>query len=363
MIKIPICGVIGWDCTPQDLREALNKANGEEVEFEFSSPGGFIAPGLEMFNLIRNYPGKVNALITGYAMSMASYLPLAVKANRQNPGTIRAEDNAVYMIHNARGGAFGDHVDILGYGEYLKGLSTVIAKQYVKHTGKPLDEISALMDKETFFFGEEMVESGFVDEMVETAGDDDDKDSAVATAKAAFTDAVARMSEKQEEARADWQRAAALLEDFQPPANAGINQQEEQQMVTLKKLLADNPDAKAEFDQAIADATAAGEQAGVDKAKATINKVAPYLASKDYPPLIGTTALAVLKGESDMTTLMSAVTAVDAVKEQNALDAAAGETNSAGETNGQQQEQSEPGALVSTEAELQADLARVKEGN
>lgn len=356
MKKIAICGVIGWDCTPSGLREALREANGEEVELEVSSPGGYIAPGLEMFNLIRNYAGEINVRITGYAMSMASYIPLAVKA-RMNPGKIRAEDNAVYMIHNARGGAWGDHNDVLGYGAYLKGLSSVIAKQYVKRTGKPLEEITAMMDKETFLFGEEMIEHGFVDEIIETA-EEKDPETARATAQAAFTDAFARMNADQEQARADWQRAAALLEE-PPAAAAGITPREVQQM-TLNELLAKDPAAKAEHDALVAAARTEGETA----VRATIDKVAPYLSNDKYPKVIGQTAVKVLKGEGSMIELTASVAAVDAVREVAATAAAATETTATGETPAQTPAAvRQPGEAISSQEDLDAEIARMKGGN
>lgn len=358
MKKIALCGVVGWDCTPAALREALREANGEDVELEVSSPGGYIAPGLEMFNLIRNYAGNINVRITGYAMSMASYLPLAVKS-RPNPGRIVAEDNAVYMIHNARGGAWGDHNDILGYGAYLKGLSGVIAKQYVRHTGKSLEDVQSMMDKETFFFGDEMVEHGFVDEIIAT-DKDDDKDTALATARAAFSDTMARLSADQEQARADWQRAAAILpeHEIQPPAAAGKPKEEVQQMA-LKDLLAANPAAQAEFDREMAGARAEGEKA----VRATIDKVAPFLSSNQYPRVIGETALKVLKGEESMVTLTASVAAVDAVRESAAAAAAASETGATGATPPQQPTGvKETGAPVATAEDLEAEIARFQEG-
>jgi ATP-dependent protease ClpP protease subunit len=344
-MKIIQCsGIIGWDVTPQGIRDALRDANGEDVTLEVSSPGGYIAPGLEIFNLIRNYAGKTTAKLTGYAMSMASYIPLACDR-------VVAEDNAVYMIHNARGGSWGDHNDILGYGAYLKGLSGVIAKQYVKRTGKTMDEIVELMDKETFFFGDEMVEHGFVDEIIETEKDKDN-DTALATARAAFDDAFARMSVEHAQARDDMQRAAALLNDVvQPPAAAGPIPKEVQQM-SLNKLLADNPAAKAEHDALVTAARAEGEKAGTAAMAATIEKVAPFLGSNSYPPIVGTTALNVLKGTENMGTLTAAVAAVDAVRE----DAAAGETA------GQQHQQIDPGAVISEEAGLEAAIAAYKGG-
>lgn len=368
MKKIQICGIVGWDCTPTSLREALADANGEAVELEVSSPGGYIAPGLEMFNLVRNYAGDINVRITGYAMSMASYIPLAVKS-RKNPGKIVAEDNAVYMIHNARGGAWGDHNDILGYGEYLKGLSTLIAKQYVKRTGKSMEEIVGMMDAETFFFGEDMVEHGFIDEIIEVDNDDDDTDdeqTAMANAKAAFLDCVAKMSEQPEQARNDFMQASKMLSEMvktNPPApSAGKPEQEDQQMKNLEQLLADNPQAKAEFDKAIADASDAARAEGEKSVRATIDRVVPIMTSGKYPKVITDTAVNVLKGEENIGTLTAAVAAVDAVTEQNAQNSAADESGNTPETPGQQPTTLEAGKAVSTDEELALLIQQDQEG-
>ena len=364
MKKIQICGIVGWDCTPSGLRQELEEAAGDSVELEISSPGGYIAPGLEMFNLIRNYQGEINVRLTGYAMSMASYLPLAVKA-RQNPGKIVAEDNAVFMIHNARGGTFGDHNDILGYGEYLKGLSNVIARQYVKRTGKSMEEIVGMMDAETFFFGEEMVDNGFVDEIIEIEreddeNDDDERDSLMATAKAAFLDCAARMNEKPEAIKKDYMQASRMLSDneFNPPApSAGKTKKEDQQMVSLKELLTDNPKAKAEYDDALAAARSEGEKS----VRATIDRVVPLMTSGEYPKVITETAIKVLKGEEAMGTLTASVAAVDAVKQQAEQNAAAAEQNGS-ETPGQQQRTLEAGQAISSDEELQLLIKQDGEG-
>jgi hypothetical protein len=287
-----------------------------------------------MFNLIRYYEGNIHAHLVGYAMSMASYLPLAVKA-RKNPGRITAEDNAVYMIHNARGFTWGDHNDVLDYGKYLKGLSGIIARQYVKRTGKALDEVTKLMDDETFFFGDEMVEHGFVDAIVETDSDEN-RETALSTAQAVFSDAMAKMGEKKEEVKADFEQAAALLEDYQPPAaTAGKPKQKEVQQMALQQLLAENPAAKAEFDKALSDARTEGEKAGTQAVEARITAVAPIMESTEYPSPIKATALKALKGDTSVEALNTAVTVYDALKEQGLASAAGNETTAAGDTPGQ----------------------------
>lgn len=354
MKTIDISGVIGWDVTPWEIREQLLAAKGEDVTFIISGPGGFIAPGLEIFNMIRNYAGATTAHISGYAMSMASYIPLA--ADRRV-----AEDNSVFMIHNAGGGIVGDHNDILKYGNYLKGLSGIIAKQYIKSTGKSLKEITAWMDAETFFFGDEMVKAGFVDEIIETEGDKN-QDTALASARAMFEDASARMSAEPDQCREDMTRAAALLE-YKLPQDTNklkVNQQQEEQHMSLKEFLADNPGAKAEFDAAISVAKAEGKDVGTAEMSATIKKVGPYLSSKEYPPVIMQTALNVLNGEDAMATLIGAVAGADAAKE--AADSAAALLVKEKETNGQHMDPETNDGMIGSQEELDAAVAQHRKG-
>lgn len=237
MKQIHITGVIGWDSTPDQLRESLAAAGGADVEILISSPGGFVGDGLEMFNLVRNYKGQTVARISGYAMSMASYIPLA--ADR-----IIAEDNAVYMIHNVRGGVFGDHNEILKYGEMTQAMSRLLARAYAKRTGKSAEEVALLMDRESYFFGQDMVDAGFVDEVI-NSGTDEDRDSATATARFAFNDCFGRMSADVAAVRADLTRAAAIagnVRDNRPPRAQATAAPADRKakMMTLEQLRADH---------------------------------------------------------------------------------------------------------------------------
>jgi ATP-dependent protease ClpP protease subunit len=231
MKQIHISGVIGWDesARPADLRAALKAAAGDDVEIVVSSPGGYVSDGIEMFNLIRNYPGHTTARLSGYAMSMASYIPLA--ANK-----VLAEDNAIYMIHNARGIAWGDHIEIGKYGETLKGMSRLLARAYVKRTGKSDKEIEQMMDAETYFFGQDMVEHGFVDEIIAT-GEETDRDSSVAVAFSAYQACRATMQTNQDATASDLQRAAAIFS-----ATGNHPEKRKEMIMTLEQLRANHPD-------------------------------------------------------------------------------------------------------------------------
>ena len=104
--------------------------------------------------------------ITSFAASLASYIPLA-------GDTIKAYDNAVYMIHNAWLYTAGDYIELRKDADLLEGLSRITAKKYSSTSGKSLEDIIQLMNDTTYFFGDEILEAGFVDELIRSEEEGD----------------------------------------------------------------------------------------------------------------------------------------------------------------------------------------------
>lgn len=213
---IVISGVIGWDVEPSDIRDQLNKANGEDVEVQINSPGGFVFPGLEIMNMLKNYSGNVTVRIVGLAASMASVIAMV-------GDEVIAEDTAVFMIHNARAVVGGDHHQMRKTAKHIESISNLVASKYIAKTGKPSSVIIKMMDVETFLFGEEILKEGFVDRIVETS-DKKDKAQAVQIASGSIENCLSQMK-KSEAADNDLEQAAASIDtsfsasgDFDPVA-------------------------------------------------------------------------------------------------------------------------------------------------
>lgn len=190
---IKIEGEIGFDVTPESINSQLEKADGKDVVLEVASPGGSVFDGVEIFNAIRSYEGKVEARIIGMAASMASYIPLAADK-------VLAEDNATYMIHNAWGFAMGDSEEMKSQAEILESINKMIAQEYVNKTGKSEKEVLDLMDNETWLFGDEMKKEGFVDAMM-THEDDSksnkkDKNNSITEAKDKFKSILSKINKE-----------------------------------------------------------------------------------------------------------------------------------------------------------------------
>ncbi len=198
-MKIEIKGEIGWDVTADSIENLLNNTN-EDLEIEIDSPGGSVFEGIKIHNLLVNYKGKKTIIINALAASMATYIAMA-------GDVIKVYDNATFMIHNAWGVAIGDYKEMQNTAEVLEGLTKLLAQKYAQKTGKSIDEIRALMDKESFFFGEEIVVNGFADELIKT-DKQEDKQAMFALAKERFKAAVNKLKEKEET-----KKIAALLKN------------------------------------------------------------------------------------------------------------------------------------------------------
>jgi len=167
MDEIIIDGVIGgWDVVPQDVTDALNSAKGD-VLVKINSVGGSVIDGISIYNALKAYDkGTVTVEIGAVAASIASYIALA-------GDKVIAHSNSVYMIHNAWLPAIGDFIELRKAADISEGLSSIIASAYVAKTQMGKSDALSLMAKETFYYGAEMQDAGFVDEIKDVDGDTD----------------------------------------------------------------------------------------------------------------------------------------------------------------------------------------------
>jgi ATP-dependent protease ClpP protease subunit len=162
---IALNGVVGWDILAEDINKQIDDADGDII-FEMNSGGGYITEGVSILNKIRSYnKGKTEARIS-YSASMMTQIALACDE-------VNVYDNAIFMIHNAQGGAWGDHNEMEARARHLKAMSQMLAKVYVNKTGKTSEEIHKMMDETTYMFGEEIVTEGFADSIIDTDGEKD----------------------------------------------------------------------------------------------------------------------------------------------------------------------------------------------
>lgn len=306
---IPISGTIGSNVIPNDIRQLLTDAAGEDIEIHISSPGGYIYDGVEIFNLIRNYPGNKTARIIGMAASMASYIPLAADK-------VIAESNAIYMIHNARAYSGGDQNAHQKIAKILTGMSNLLAQEYISKTGKPKKEISKMMDDETYLFGNEILEAGFVDEIVQVNEEKEAaRDDIIIDAMMKVEACDNRLNANPEKIE-NINKIAAIMAaqgDSSQPVTPVTNNQNHGERMTFEEYLAKYPEEKArieawlqsEYEAETEDVRAkafedARQEVETGKlTKAEVEFVAKVIESEEYHGTLKGVGVKVLTGERE----------------------------------------------------------------
>lgn len=145
----------GRQVGPDAVSDFLAGCNpGERVTIEINSPGGLCIPGFAIANSIKNSQAHVVAHVVGLAASMASVVMCACDE-------IQLEEGSFVMIHNPWSWAEGDAEELRKEAEVLDTMKAGIMAFYrAKFPGKSDEEISGLMDAETWMTGMDALRAG-----------------------------------------------------------------------------------------------------------------------------------------------------------------------------------------------------------
>lgn len=138
----------------KEFTDALNAIPaGTKIEIGINSQGGAVGEGLAIYNAIKRRSSDITCRIDGYALSIASFIPLA--ASR-----IFSPKSSIWMIHKAWSYSQGNADQMRKDAEMLDAHDAVLCAGYVEHTGKSEEEVNAALAAETWFTGEEAMDWG-----------------------------------------------------------------------------------------------------------------------------------------------------------------------------------------------------------
>lgn len=171
---ISVFDVIGQDywgegVTAKRIAGALRSMNGADVTVNINSPGGDMFEGLTIYNLLREYQGKVTVKVLGLAASAASIIAMA-------GDEIQIGRGAFLMIHNCWVIALGNRHDFAAMAEYLEPFDNAMADIYSARSGLDSDAVKQMMDGETYIGGSDAIEKGLADGLLSSdsvTGDDE----------------------------------------------------------------------------------------------------------------------------------------------------------------------------------------------
>ena len=205
---IYLYGVIDqyFGVSAEEIAKALDALSGKAVTLRINSPGGDVFDGRAMYAAIRQH-GNVTAQIDGLAASAATYVAMAANS-------INMIDGGFMMIHNAWTLAFGNKNDFIELAGLLDKFDQSIINDYMKKTGKSAEEISAMMDAETWMSAQEALDMGFVDTVIDgVAIDPGTSGASNAWDLSAFDNAPKALTQREEDSQNEvWTRQRAMAE-------------------------------------------------------------------------------------------------------------------------------------------------------
>ncbi|WIM56109.1 Clp protease ClpP [Pantoea anthophila] len=173
--SISVFDVIGSDywgdgVTASRIAGALRSMNGADVTVNINSPGGDMFEGLAIYNLLREYEGKVTVKVLGLAASAASIIAMA-------GDDIQIGRGAFLMIHNCWVYAMGNRHDLEQIAADMAPFDKAMGDIYTYRSGMNADDVAKMMDSETYIGGSDAVDKGFADRLLSADEISDDDDS------------------------------------------------------------------------------------------------------------------------------------------------------------------------------------------
>jgi ATP-dependent protease ClpP protease subunit len=149
-----------WDeseVTPFEFAKDL-KALGEvkNIHVHINSYGGNVSAGSAIYSLLKQHQAHVTVHVDGFALSAASVIAMA-------GDVVIMPGNAMMMIHNPSVMSCGNAAALRKDAETLDKLRCSMVSVYREKTGLSSEEITEMLDAETWFTADEAVGKGFAD--------------------------------------------------------------------------------------------------------------------------------------------------------------------------------------------------------
>ncbi len=153
------------DVTPALFAEELNAGDGD-ITVYINSPGGDCFAAARIYNMLRDYKGKVTVQVDALAASAASVIAMA-------GDTVLVSPISMIMVHNPATIAMGDHTEMEKAIAMLDEVKNSIINAYQVKTGLSRQKLSQLMEDETWMNARRAVELHFADAITERNGQQD----------------------------------------------------------------------------------------------------------------------------------------------------------------------------------------------
>lgn len=149
---------LGDEVTPKQFREELNSGTSDIVVW-INSPGGDVFAATEIYNMLKDYSGRVTVKIDSIAGSAASMVAMSGDVVEISP-------TGQMFLHNPETAAIGNTDEFTAAIKFLDQIKEGLITAYERKTKLPRETISKLMDEQTWLNAQKAVELGFADKIM-----------------------------------------------------------------------------------------------------------------------------------------------------------------------------------------------------
>ena len=146
------------DVSSKNIANELKNLDVSTINLRINSGGGDVFSAIAISNLLKNHKANIIAHIDGLAASAATIITSVCDK-------VIMPKNALFMIHNPWTVVGGEAKDMIKTAEQLDKVKNSIINTYKSKTNLEIEEISKLMDEETWLDSYEAKEKGFIDEI------------------------------------------------------------------------------------------------------------------------------------------------------------------------------------------------------
>jgi ATP-dependent protease ClpP protease subunit len=142
----------------KSIRNEIEKANPKILNVHINSPGGIVTDSMAIHDYLIELGNKgvvVNTYIKGIAASAATYIAMATENSYMS-------ENSWFMIHNMSGMVWGTVDEIENYAKTIRKFNNSARDFYSSKTGIRKENITLLMDAESWLTAAEAKEKGFI---------------------------------------------------------------------------------------------------------------------------------------------------------------------------------------------------------
>ena len=142
----------------------LERVEAPRITVHINSYGGDVSEGLAIYNTLKSSGKEITTVCDGFACSAASVVFMA--------GSRRVMQAAsLLMIHNAWGTITGNAAELRKWADDLETITAASINAYMERVTISREEVTELMDKESWILPQDAVDMGFATEVRSEAED------------------------------------------------------------------------------------------------------------------------------------------------------------------------------------------------